>query len=242
MNLSHEETANQYAEVFGSEDGKTVHIITNSISQLYQEWRLFLYFFAGRPERVEVLNRSSGSTARVLQNVLWDNALLKVRRMTDPEKAQSNRNLSIQQLVRIAKERCGVDLKSDYDVTFNQIKACRKYTDKHIVHRDLEHAHGNAETSITRKQTTEAIRSIGGFVKKFHSSTRDIEYLLMPTSHGQNEEQFLMRLHLGNQRDEFLKNERNERAASGEAFRSSEYNWPDWIFDHDSRRPGFDFD
>lgn len=242
MELSHDETERNYIEFFGEDDGRTVHIITNSISQLYQEWRLFLYFFTGPKERVEVLNVASGTTARTIQNLLWDSALMKVRRLTDPARSRSNRNLCIQKLVQIAQESCSADLSVSYEDVLGKVKTCRKYTDKHLVHRDLSHALGKAETSIDRKATTEAIRSIGGFIKKFHLITRDTEYLLMPMSGIEDEQQFLMRLYLGNERAIHLEKERYERAMAGELTDFSEYERPEWIVEQKMQTPSFDFD
>ena len=242
MDLSPKEVERNYAEKFGEHDGKTVLMITNSTSQLYQEWRLFLYFFTGPTERVDALNAASGTTARVLQNLLWDSAIMKVRRLTDPAKTGSNRNLSIQKLVQIASEKSSVDLRDSYNEVLEKVRACRKYADKHLVHRDLYHAIGPAQIGVNRKETTDAVRSIGRFVKEFHQVTRDTDYLLMPMSHPENEQQFLMRLHLGNERAEQLKTERYQKAITGELRDSSEYDWPNWIFDQKSQSPSYDFE
>ncbi|WP_299565775.1 hypothetical protein [uncultured Sulfitobacter sp.] len=242
MELTHDDILENYAELFGVDDGATVKLITDSISQLYKEWNIFLYFFCGPRERVDVLNESSGSTARTLQSMLWDSAVMKVRKLTDPAKSRSNKNLSIENLVRIAFDHSKLDISGSYETTMAEVTDCRKYADKYLVHRDLGHALGKSATSINRKSTTLAIRAIGSFVKTFHMETRDTQYALMPISFAADEQQFLMRLHLGNLKSKELEAERYARAISGEKVEKLEYRLPEWIRDDESRHPLFDLD
>jgi hypothetical protein len=241
MNQSHSEVEEQYLNLFGKSDGKTVHLVTNSVSQLYSEWRIFLYFFCGPKERVDTLYLASGITSLTLKNMLWDSALLKVRRLTDPARSRSNSNLSIENLVRISNEIAGKDIAPEYELTKIAVADCRQYADKYLAHRDLGHALGESETLINRKSTTDAIRSIGNFVQTFHSVVRDTHYLIMPISPIADEKQFLMRLHLGNQKAEELKKEEYDRAMAGEGVDRREYQWPDWIRDEESEHPLYNF-
>lgn len=241
MNKSHSEVGKEFADLFGETDGKTVQLITNSVSQLYSEWRIFLYFFCGAKERVDVLNLASGTTARTLSYMMWDSALLKVRRLTDPAKSRSNSNLSIEQLVLIANKMAGKNISPDYELAKTAVADCRRYADKYLAHRDLGHALGKNEIGVNRKSTTDAIRAVGGFVQKFHSVVRDTHYVIMPISPLEDEKQFLMRLHLGNQKAVELKRESYDRAMSGERFDQSEYQWPSWIRDEENEHPLYDF-
>ena len=231
----------EYFEAFGADDGRAVQVITNSICQLYQEWRLFLYFFAGAKERVDVLNAASGMTARTLQNTLWDSALLKVRRLTDPAKQGSNENLSLERLVSIALNSKSVDLKPAYSELVEKVSTCRKYTDKNLVHRDLRNALSARIETIDRRATTDAICAIGSFVRAFHRKTRDVDLLLMPITGSDDEQRFLLRLHLGNETAR-RRNEERKKAQSGnfeDLFKSGA---PEWIYDRRSKSPTYNFD
>lgn len=242
MHQNHDHLNNEYTETFGADDGQAVQIITNSICQLYQEWRLFLYFFAGARERVDVLNAASGSTARTLQNTLWDSALLKVRRLTDPAKQRSNENLSLERLVEIAQNSGAIDLKPAYLELIEKVSSCRKYTDKNLVHRDLRNALSAEKETINRRATTEAIRAIGRFVRKFHRATRNVDFLLMPISGNDDEQRFLLCLYLGNEAAHRNKKDRYRRAQAGELTDLLKSEYPDWIYDRKSKSPSFDFE
>jgi hypothetical protein len=242
MDKSRGELENEYLEAFGADGGRAVQIVTNSVCQLYQEWRLFLYFFAGPKERVGVLNDASGLTARTLQNTLWDSALIKVRRLTDPSKQRSNENLSLERLVGIAQESCKIDLKPAYAELIEKVSHCRKYTDKNLVHRDLRNALSVQKQTIDLRTTTDAIRKIGWFVRKFHSLTRDVDYLLMPIAGADDEQRFLLRLHLGNEAALESQKESYQKVQAGDFAALMKPECPDWIYAKKSKSPSFDFE
>jgi hypothetical protein len=231
---THEEVAEDYKNTFG-DDGKVVHLLTNKVSQLYSEWRIFLYFYCGPIERVEVLNTASGSTAKALQNLLWDNAILKIRALTDPSKSRSNSNLTIQRLSQIASAHNGTDMTASLEHTLDVVEVFRKYADKYLAHYDLKHAVGDRATTLNRGETTNAIKAIGDFVKDFHQQTRDVHYELMPLSHLGNEQQFLARLNLGNIKASEDNIEWLRLDKSGEIYDRSKFENPNWIYgnEHD---------
>jgi hypothetical protein len=74
-----DEVVAELGQEFGEDDGKIVAYLTWRASTLAQQWRTFLYFYCGPIERIQVLNEASGTTARLLQDLLWSNTLLTVR-------------------------------------------------------------------------------------------------------------------------------------------------------------------
>ena len=109
------------------------------------------------------------------------------------------------------------------------LEKCRKYANKYLAHKDLDHATGVKKTDITRKSTTDAIKAIGLFVKEFHSLTQKTEYVLMPISPLNDVRQFLARLNMGNIASKEIEKKRKEQARNGENFDPMEGRWPDWI-------------
>ncbi|MCG3267793.1 hypothetical protein [Yoonia sp. I 8.24] len=230
MRRAPDETLLEYQSIYGEKEGKSVYLITNATSQLFREWRVFLYFFAGNKERVDALNASSGSSTRIIQKALWDSAILKIRRLTDPAKQKSNNNLSLEQLVRIADRACDIDLTQLHDAIDDKVSSCNKHADKYLAHSDLPHAHGTKVAPVTRQETTEAVVAIGDFVRLFHQKTRQVDYALMPIGGSNDEKQFLMHLFLGHQKDTANRKERLEKAKSGAPFEGTDHDWPEWIF------------
>lgn len=236
---SAEEVSANYEKMFGEEDGAVVHRLTDSVSQLFHEWRLFLYLFCGRRERVDALNAASGSTAKVLGNLLWDNTVLKIRALTDDEKAGSNRNMSLENLCRIAKRFDVEDLNGPFDEMRVKCAKSRKYADKYLSHRDFHHSVGRKSSTITRGETTASVEAIGSFVRLFHSRVRDTDYQLAPVMGANNEEQFLALLHLGALKYEEMRAAEIEDMRAGRYDSSSRYEWPEWVWANELRGTSF---
>ena len=142
--------------------------------------------FCGPKERVQVLNEASGSTGRLLQGLLWDNTLMRIRQLTDPVKTNNNDNLSLQHLVRIASEANKTDLSELHTATLKICRPSKTYATKYLAHLDLSHAVGNAKSEVTRGQTTEAIKAICRLVEEFHMRVRDVTYILIPIMSPEN--------------------------------------------------------
>lgn len=226
-----DEDLNEYIAVFGELDGPAIQKITDTVSQLCIEWRMFLYFFCGPKERVNVLNAASGLTARVIGNALWDNALLKIRRLTDPRKAGGNTNLSLEVLREVAERRSGQDLTADYDAMIAQVQPARDYARKYLAHSDFDHALGKRSTPVRRGETTAAVRAMMEFTATFHQRVRNVTYRLMPTTTVEDEQQFLLRLHLGNLADEEAEARLLQLVRGGGAWPVDRPDIPIWVFD-----------
>lgn len=234
-----EEVAAKYEDEFGAEDGAVVHRLTESVSQLYHEWRLFLYFFGGPKERVDVLNAASGSTAKVLQNLLWDNAVLKIRALTDYEGTGSNRNMSLENLCRIAKRFDIEDLNGPFVEMRAKCTKSRKYADKYLAHRDFHHSVGRKSSTITRGETTASVKVIGDFVRLFHSQVRDTDYQLAPVMGAGNAEDFLAFLHLGALKQQEMRAEEMDDIKAGHYNTRAKYEWPEWVWAYELRGTPF---
>lgn len=135
--------------------------------------------------------------------------------------------MSTERLKIIAMRRCAKDLTEPCDCAISNVQECRKYATKFLAHRDFQHALKKQGTQINRRATTQAIKAIGEFVKTFHRETKSVEFNLMLGSTAGNEEQFMMRLYLGNLRAEELEKEEYDNARAGKPFDRSDYSWPE---------------
>ena len=202
----------------------------------------FFFNCCGRKERVDALNAASGSTAKVLGNLLWDNAVLKVRALTDYEKIGSNRNMSIQNLCRIAKKFDIVDLDGPFEEMRAKCEKSRKYADKYLAHRDFHHSVGRKSSPITKDETTASVEAIGDFVRLFHSRVRDTDYFLAPVMGADNEEKFLTLLHLGSVKLDEVRAAEIEDVRAGRYDTRSKYEWPEWVWANELRGTPFSID
>ncbi|WP_162931796.1 AbiU2 domain-containing protein [Sulfitobacter sp. D7] len=228
---THDEIAAEYAKDFGEADGFLVHRLTNSVSQLILQWRMFLFFYCGPLERIEVLNEASGLTARTFQNLLRDNTILNVRRLTDREKSRGEINVSLAHLLRISREKGIACLDVPYEELLSSCETTRRYADKHIAHSDFDHAAGRKISSTNRGETTKAIKEISSFVQLFHKKITDVSYELVPRTSVSDEQQFLKRLYLGNQSSVEQTSEKIRQAKAGDWDSAFQSIYPDWLSD-----------
>jgi hypothetical protein len=199
--LDANEALGEYVKRFGADDGFLVKNLTDRVSQLYDEWRLFIYLFAENQDRLILLSKSSGLMFETIQRALWDGVLTKVRHLTDP--ATTNRgqkNFSLAWLVEIARTHSELDYSVDWANVSEDCKQVRRYVDKYIAHLDDRHIRGGAKSPVSRKTTSLAIKSIGAFVQKFHEATCSTTMLLLPTLQGHDHQHVLYLLHLGHEK------------------------------------------
>jgi len=197
-NLGAAEALAEYQERFGVDDGFLVKGLTDRVSNLYDEWRLFIYLFAENPERVRLLKRSSGLMFETINRSLWDGVLIKVRHLTDTKNTRKKqKNFSLEWLIDIGKIHSDCDFSSDWEGVKRDCRPIRRFVDKYIAHLDDDHARGKAQAHLSRLQTTTAVKSIGAFVQKFHSAVCDTKMVLLPTLQSHDHQHALFLLHLG---------------------------------------------
>jgi hypothetical protein len=230
-NRTAEEVLSEYVKDFGPKDGPIVRNLTDKVSDLALRWRVFLYFFCGPRERVDAMSEASGSTTRLIQCLLWDNTLMRIRQLTDPATTGNNDNLSLKHLVRIAKDVRDVDLSEVYVAMLKSCSTSRTYATKWLAHLDLAHSLGDENSEITRGESTKAIRAICEFVQEFHSKARGTHYLIAPTMPIANEQQFLLRLFQGNQTAKDLEAATKKARYEGSWQPGVRTDIPDWVFE-----------
>lgn len=153
--LNADEVRAKYIAEFGEKDVRIIEKVAN----MALRWRVFLYLYCGPQERVDTLNQASGLMAKMLQDLIWDDTLLRIRQMTDPETQGRNQNLSLHHLVRIADEK-EIDLSSAYETLETACANARNFVRKKIAHLDLPVVMGSQQFDINRKQTTDAVNAI----------------------------------------------------------------------------------
>lgn len=225
-----EQVLASYVAKLGKRDGKIVQILTDKVINLNLRWRMFLYFFAGPKERLGVLNEASGLTAFVLQGLFWDDTLTRIRRLMDPAIDRKFENLSLEQLVKIARKN-SVDLQAAYDTGRAACEPAGRHANKYIAHADLQHAMGDKASQVTRKDVTVAIEAIELFVQKFHRDVRGVTQGLRAEIPAGDHQQFLKRLYLGNADEKNRSVALDAGPASGDWSALEHTDYPRWIWD-----------
>ncbi|WP_323779272.1 hypothetical protein [Leisingera sp.] len=138
---SAEEVQANYVECLGEELGSKLYWLSNAVTNLHLEWKLYKELFCSGSERVGELNKASGLVSFFLSKTLYESVVLGISRVTDP--AETGRgvgakpNLSLLQL----KSELPPELQTEYEELCSQAKDkaefARDARNKMIAHADL---------------------------------------------------------------------------------------------------------
>jgi hypothetical protein len=120
--------------------GALYSALWQSVALVHVYWKEYVELFGSKPERIDLLNRAAPAFFHMLQDELWELALLRISRLTDPPKTgrAGRQNLSIQALpalINDAKLRAQVTQLVAEAVA--ETAFCRDWRNRRIAHSDL---------------------------------------------------------------------------------------------------------
>ena len=160
-------------KVLAAERGTTVAVgLDDLLNALLHEWadgfdRLneFEQLF-GEAEHVELLNLVGGTFFGDVQQVLWDDQLLRVTRLTDPKQTgpdRANDNLTVERLLDFCEshDELRKEVKEQVKAARRAAKVARSHRNKRISHKDLAFAIGGRDLPLTTlRQIREALDAV----------------------------------------------------------------------------------
>ena len=129
----------RYVTVLGKQLGDVHHAIWNDLAWLNAKWGQFNALFGETPERVEILNSAAPLFFRIVQDVLWDDTLLHIARLTDAPKIGSRTNLSIRcypELISQPGNRGRIETLVDLAIEASVF--ARDWRNRRIAHNDFQ--------------------------------------------------------------------------------------------------------
>ena len=110
------------------------------MSTIHVYWKEYVEPFGSKPERIDLLNRAAPAFFHILQEELWELALLRISRLTNPPKTgrAGRQNLTIQALPALISD---ATLKAQVTQLVADVVAetafCRDWRNRRIAHNDL---------------------------------------------------------------------------------------------------------
>jgi hypothetical protein len=133
-----EEVKQHHIEVMGDELGSLYHALWNELAWLYSKWEEYVELFGKKTSRIELINRAAEHFFRIVQDSLWEDALMHIARLTDPPRSAGKDNLTIRELPHLIED---VTLKKRIseliDFAVEKSEFCRDWRNRHIAHKDL---------------------------------------------------------------------------------------------------------
>ena len=161
------------------------------MSSLHAKWEIFNQLYVTSEETVELLNESAPSFFRICQDMLIDDILLTISRLTDPHQTYNRGNLSMERLVAYVDESKYADLRDEIEQLLIEAKSkcrfARELRNRRIAHTDLStrlHAEANPLPALTEQQIKEAFSALRAIMNKIKMHFEDTsvlyEQVLMP--------------------------------------------------------------
>ena len=175
------EEAKQFRiEKLGREFGTFYHSLVNELYGLQTNWNEYRELFGENEERVKLLNKTAPLSFYVIQNVLWENLMLGISKITDPPKSAGEKNLTIQSIPYFVSDNA---LKTHLSNLISEIKEaskfCRDWRNRYIAHNDFNLKVGNQNAlpleTASRTKFKVVLKKIHEFINLIESHYFDQE-------------------------------------------------------------------
>ncbi len=135
---SAEEVAEDYRRVLGPDLGNLFYALWNELVWLDAKWREYCELYAKSGKRVEVLNASARLFFRMVQDVLWDDIILSIARLTGPVQSMGRDNLTLRRLPGLVEEGAlAAELQAAVDQAVSAAQFAKDWRNRRLAHRDL---------------------------------------------------------------------------------------------------------
>ena len=165
-----EEVKEGHVAALGSNLGLLYNHLSDECTWLHMKWREYSELFGTSPERLDVLNAAAGSFFRIVQDVMWDDALLGLARLTDPERTGKYENLSIQALPKYLTDPLLSLVESDIESAVKATGFARDWRNRRIAHTDLGLALGGGSAKplehASRISVNDALAAIASVLNR----------------------------------------------------------------------------
>ena len=139
---SMDEMKAEYIAAMGEDLGTAFSALDHNVIELHVLWQHYRELFGTDPEVCKLLSRTADSFFRVVQDALWDSALLGILRLTDKAEASKWKNLSLETLATFIPDS-ELEFKEAVvklvESARKKSKDARKHRDKRIAHQDLRY-------------------------------------------------------------------------------------------------------
>ena len=148
--LSPKEDRAAALESMGASLGELYSILSNQVSWVHFKWKQYRGLFGTNQERIDFLNVAAPAFFAELQQLLWDDILLHICRLTDRPESAGKANLTIACFPALISD---ADLALRVDKLFNQVKEktgfAREWRNRRLAHREFPVASQADSRSLT---------------------------------------------------------------------------------------------
>lgn len=170
-----EQIRDSYIAKMGVELGQTFYALEHELTWMYWRWRQYRILFGEKPDRVDLLNQSASFFFFVVHQVLFEDTLLGIARLTAGKNSGGQLALTIQRLPELVDAHIRVELQALVDEAISTAKFALDWRNNHIAHRSLKRVLGDekvkplpAASRENIEKALEALRAILNSVERFY--------------------------------------------------------------------------
>ena len=180
-----DQVRDEHLRTLGPTVGPLYDALYNEVSWLHAKWNQYRILYAESRERVESLNRIAGFFFRMIQNVLWEDVLMHIARLTDPPRSAGKDNLT---LLRLSEALDEPTLSAEVEILVEEAKKAalfaRDWRNRRLAHTDLKLAlEDRAEPlpGVSRHNVEQALAAIAAVLNKIwaHFSRAEVAFGLL---------------------------------------------------------------
>lgn len=136
--IPEEDVKSNYISKMGVDLGTPYFALWKEIANLYDTWSEYVALYGTDKTSVKEMNIVAPYYFGLIQNVLWENVILHIARITDSCTTSGKANLTVQQLPGLIDN---TELRTEVDTVVKEARAkslfCRDWRNRHIAHTDL---------------------------------------------------------------------------------------------------------
>lgn len=176
---SEEEILQEHLDAFGPRLGPLYHALYKEVTWLHAKWLEYRKLYAESQKRIDLLNGTAAFFFRVVHDVLWEDVLLHIARLTDPPKQGKFENLTLLRLPEAVPNQCLADeLGALVENALDRSQFARQWRNKRLAHSDLSlalDAVASPLPGVSRQNVEEALGSFRRILDRLHLSYLDEE-------------------------------------------------------------------
>ncbi len=153
--------------------GGLFHQLWNEVVWLHLKWRQFRQLYGTDEGTIDILNRTAPVFFRTIQNVLWEDTLIHLCRLTDPPRSSGKLNLSITQVLSHVNDTVvKQEVANLVRIAEDKVKFARDWRNRRIAHRDMALALNQAPAALavaSRTHVEDALLSLRNVMNRINS-------------------------------------------------------------------------
>ncbi len=136
--LTPEESKQESIRVMGKNLGELYYLLWQELAWLHSKWIEFVELFSAKPSRIDLMNETAPYFFRIVEDVLWENIVLGIARLTDPPQSFGKDNLTICKIPDYIIDKGFRDqIKKAIDDAKTSTSFCRDWRNRRYAHLDF---------------------------------------------------------------------------------------------------------